>query len=67
LSSRLLSARALEAALTRHRSPDDPELAAATAARRRLAHEAYITKLLAETPIGLICHGRREACSRTWH
>jgi len=49
-SSRLLSARAKEAALTRYRPADDPELIAAVVARRKLSVEAYIEKLLAETP-----------------
>jgi hypothetical protein len=52
MSSRspLLHARAREAALKRHRPPDDPALAEAVADRRRLSAEQYIQRLLAETP-----------------
>jgi hypothetical protein len=48
--SRLLQARAREAALKRHRPPDDPAIAAAVADRRNAAAEQYIQRLLAETP-----------------
>jgi hypothetical protein len=48
--SRLLHARGREAALKRHRLPDDPAVIAAVADRRNAAAEQYIQRLLAETP-----------------
>jgi hypothetical protein len=45
-----MSARAREAALKRHRPPDDPAIAAAVVERRNAAVEQYIQRLLAETP-----------------
>src|SRR5829696_8714124 len=48
--SPLLQARGREAALKRHRPPDDPAVLAAVADRRNAAAEQYIQRLLAETP-----------------
>ena len=48
--SRLLRARGREAALKRHRPPNDPAVLDAVTDRRNAAAEQYIQRLLAETP-----------------
>jgi hypothetical protein len=50
MPNELLQARAREAALKRHRKPDDPAITAAIAERRYVAAEEYVRRIVAEAP-----------------